>query len=138
MAGGFEQRRSDEQGSSRGKPTERRRRKDWVVRLVSIGALLGWCAAIVSLMLVRFAVPRRGTMFHFFEGIFYYGHWDTNLLRIALITLVISFFICVIGFIANIARSRRKSDRFHKGVITMGILSLIGIVVFLVNYSYFL
>ena len=118
------------------KPVERRRRKDWVVRSVSVIALFGWLLAIMSLITVRIAQPRGDDYFTRVYGSSIIGFWNTPMLRVSFLALLLSFMSCLIGMIANMMRHRRKSDRFNKSVITLAILSLLGCVAFLVNYSY--
>lgn len=47
------------------------------------------------------------------------------------IILVLNFAVCTMGFIFNMARHRRKTDRFNKSIIIMGLLSLAGILWYL-------
>jgi len=113
---------------------ERRRKQDWVVRSVSIISALGWLFAIVSLLLAGQAQPRGED---FFTRIFHTqvaSYLDVGMLEVAFISLLVSFVACAVGFVANMARHRRKSDRFNKSVIILGIVSFLGIIAFLLTY----
>lgn len=43
------------------------------------------------------------------------------------VILVLNFAVCTIGFIFNLARHKRKTDRFNKSILILGALSLAGI-----------
>jgi len=121
------------------KPPERRKKQDWVVRMVSITALLGWLLCITSIFLIRTAQPDNYEWARAIQGSGAMGAmtrmWNTPLLRTSFLSLVFAFLGCLIGFFANMTRMRRKSDRFNKSIIILGILSFIGCIVFLFNYN---
>ena len=118
------------------KPPERRKKADWVTRTVTITALFAWALTITALILWRYATPPGTNIFAEYVGAGGVGRRATGVnvtyMRTALTSLVISFFICLTGFFANLTRLKRKHDRYNKSVIILGIASFIGSILFLV------
>ena len=112
---------------------ERRRKKDWVVRSVSVIAVIGWICAIVALVYVDQAKPGTVNFLTKLFGTDVRLYWDVTLLNISFRALLVSFFTCVIGLLINMTRHRRKTDRFNKSIIILGLVSLIAIIAFLIN-----
>ena len=117
---------------------ERRKKTDWVVRSVTIIAVLGWFAALLALLFIQRARPAEGTFVTLHYGVDVVGYWSASLLRWAFIATLFSFAACLIGFIFNAARHRRKTDRFNKLLIGISIASTVIFVVFLVSFSQYL
>jgi hypothetical protein len=119
------------------KIVERRRKKDWVVRSVSIVAVLGWFSAIASLFFISGAQPRGGNLITRLLdlNIHVARSWDTHLLNWGFLSLLVSFGVCVAGMLANMARHRRKTDRYNKAIIILGALSFLGIIAFLITFA---
>ena len=120
---------------------ERRKRNDWVVRTVTIIAVLGWIAALLALLFIQ----RSNTQPWGFETTYPErlggvgpGGLSTSLLRWAFIATLFSFVACLVGFIFNAARHRRKTDRFNKLLISISVASTVLFVVFLVSFSQYL
>ena len=125
-------------GQSR-RNVDRRRRKDWVVRSVTVIAVLGWICAITALFLMdRASPPKRYELVAAIHGGTAVGYWNTALLRWAFVATLASFVVCVIGFVANVTRHRRKTDRFNKLLITIGIISTCIFAYYLINFARYL
>lgn len=110
---------------------ERRRKKDWITRAVPAFSLISWAATIVMLVFLERARPQQRTFLDTVLDAPLRTTWNTSLLRMCLALLIAVFFVCVLGFILNASRQRRKTDKFNKSIIIMGILSLFGIAIFL-------
>ncbi|MCL1829601.1 MAG: hypothetical protein FWG32_08965 [Oscillospiraceae bacterium] len=112
---------------------ERRNKPDWVVKSVSVIAVLGWIGAIAALAYYSIAMPSRG--YNLPEAVA--GHaapatyLNVGALNAAFISILVSFFICLIGLLVNMTRHRRKTDRFNKSVIILGGISFVLIVAFI-------
>ena len=119
-----------------GQYVERRRRKDWVVRCVSVIAVIGWLFALASMVYADRAKPGYvGFLTRIFQ-VEVNQYWDIAMLNMSFRALLISFFTCIIGLLINMTRKRRKSDRFNIAIISLGALSLIAIIVFYIfNYD---
>lgn len=114
---------------------DRRRKKDWVSRAVPIISIIGWATAIFALFLLDRASPPMDNFFSRFFGVTLRTAWNASLLRTALVILILVFVVCVVGFLFNMTRMRRKSDKYNKSIITLGILALVGIVFFLIQFG---
>lgn len=110
---------------------ERRgRKKDWVTRCVNIVAVVGWLCALVAFTYANKAKPGTEGLIIKTLGGSVRTYWDISMLNLSFRALLVSFFICLIGLLINMTRYRRKTDRFNKWIITLGLISLVAIVVF--------
>jgi hypothetical protein len=107
--------------------TERRKGPDTVVRAVWWTAGISWLLFIAALVFVETARPETETFFDRQFNISIREYWDENALLYVFIVLVLNFAVCTIGLIFNMARHRRKTDRFNKSILVLGTLSLAGI-----------
>ena len=117
---------------------DRRKRKDWVVRSVTIVAALGWILALTALLLIDRASPAQEDFITRFLNVSVVSYWDTALLRGAFAAIIASFIICVVGLILNATRQRRKTDRYNKLLIALSIASVVMLVLYLVFFSGYL
>lgn len=113
----------------------RRRKKDWVTRAVPIVSGIGWLAAFVMLIYLERARPADYNFFSRYYGAPLPSPWNTSLLRIALVVLIGVLCVCIIGFLFNMTRHRRKSDKYSLSILILGALALVGIVVFLWQFG---
>ena len=114
---------------------DRRKKADWVVRSVSILSVLGWLSAVVTLFFIGKAEPSGVNLYTKLLQAEVITAWDVGMLRLACVFLLFSIVTCAAGMIANVTRKRRKTDRYNKSVIILGVLSIVGFIVFLVNYA---
>ncbi|HOQ06839.1 MAG TPA: hypothetical protein PK127_04215 [Clostridiales bacterium] len=110
---------------------ERRKGPDAVVKAVWWTAGISWLLFITALIFVETARPEVETFFDRQFNISIRDHWDENALLYVFIILVLNFAVCTMGFIFNLARHRRKTDRFNKSILIIGTLSLAGILWYL-------
>ena len=120
------------------KYVDRRKKQDWVVRSVTIIAVLGWISALVALLLIQRASPLQENFITRILSVDVASYWNSAMLRGAFIAILASFLISVIGFVFNLSRHRRKTDRYNKLLITIGVLSTVILVLFLVLFSRYL
>ena len=120
------------------KLVERRKKQDWVVRSVTVVASLGWLLAVVALLLIDRASPAQENFITRLLSVNIVGYWDRTLLRSAFAMTLASVVVCIVGFIFNATRHRRKTDRYNKLLISICIVSVVLLVLFLVNYSRYL
>jgi uncharacterized membrane protein len=130
------------QGESRDDKTrpfvEKRRRRDWATQAITIFNLAGWGFAIVTAMLLSQAQPGRENFITRVLNITLPNVWNRRLLWISFIMLIAAFASCVTGFVFNMMRHRRKTDRFSKPLVVLGVISAITIAIFLMRFSVFL
>jgi type III secretory pathway component EscU len=118
--------------------TERRKKKDWIVRTVTIMSIIGWLAVAVMFLLLDRAIPSKSRFSYTFFDAPALSPWNTAMLRISLIVLIFVLFVSIVGFIFNAARLRRKTDRVSKPLITLFVLSLISLIVYWLVFAKFL
>ena len=117
---------------------ERRKKQDWVVRAVTVIAAFGWLCAIVALLLIERASPAQENFITRYLNAPVVSFWNTTLLRWAFVATLASFLVSVIGFVFNVSRHRRKTDRFNKLLIAIGISSTVIFAVYLISFYEFL
>ena len=116
----------------------RRRQADWVVNAAAALSVVAWFVAFLVLLVLdivsdRQAMPGLNVML---GGDARTTNWNIPLmLRIGLILLVVSFLCSVAAFMFNMMRMRRKTDKYRKSVIIMGLITLAGIVFYVINYG---
>lgn len=110
----------------------RRRGPDSMVRAINILAGLTWFLVLLVFILVTFAKPRVETFFDRQYNVSLSGKWDQTILAYAFILLFILVLICFIGIVININRHKRKTDKYNKSLIWFGIISLIGMLYYLI------
>ena len=116
----------------------RRKKADWVTKAASILSVIAWIIVIVMLLLLDRAQPQSADFFtHVFRSTVH-SSWNSSLLRTSFIMLVSAFFICALAMILNILRHRRKTDKYKKSIIILGVLSLIGLILFMIRFKYYL
>jgi type III secretory pathway component EscU len=118
--------------------TERRKKKDWVVRAVTIMSIIGWLAVAVMFLLLDRAMPSKSQFSYTFFNAPALSPWNTTMLRISLIVLIFVLVISIAGFIFNAVRLRRKTDRVSKPLIALFVISLISLIAYWLVFSRFL
>ena len=114
-----------------GKKKNKRRGPDFIVKCIQGSALVSWIIIFVILIVFSMAKPRFqgfGRNFAVVGG----GGWDTALVGSIFYILIFQLVLCIVGLVISTTRMRRKSDRYNKSLIIMGILSVIGIAIFTV------
>ncbi len=108
-------------------PTNRRKRSDPVLRLLT------WChsAAVIALAaalgILAVAKPKVETFFDRYYGIALRKTWDLELANYIGVMLVISSLLGIIGLILNSRRLRRRDDHIHVTLLISLIISLVGL-----------
>ena len=117
----------------------RRRQTDWVVNAAAVLSVLAWVFAFVVLLILDIASDRVALpgVQAALGGEARTTNWNIVLLRqIGLIVLVFSFLCSVAAFMFNMMRMRRKTDKYRKSVIIMGLITLTGIVFYVIRFGH--
>ena len=114
---------------------ERRKKVDWVVKMATIMSFVSWVVAFGVWIVLYSAQPEKEHMFSRYFNIEVRDYWDSSLLPLAFILLVASLCICVIAFIFNMQRMRRKTDKYRKSIIVIGVITILGIALFLIQFG---
>ena len=131
------------QGSSDGRPrsqgssdfNERRKKADWVVKMATIMSVVSWAVALAVWVVLDRAQPEKEDMFTRYFNIAIRENWNASLLPVAFTLLVASLCICIIAFVFNMLRMRRKTDKYRKSIIVIGVITIIGIVLFIIQFG---
>jgi len=122
---------------------DRRKKVDWIVRMATVLSLVSWGFAIAVWAVLEAASPEQDRKFitSFMSSrldaqIYIRRYWDTTLLPIAFLLLVVSFAVCLAAFFFNKLRMRRKTDKYRKSIIVIGVVTFVGIIVFLIRFGW--
>lgn len=110
---------------------ERRRGPDIVVKTVWCIIGISWLLSIAVLCITGKARPQNETFFDRLFNITVRDYWNENLLAYAFPIWIMNFIVCVVGFILNLFRQKRKADKISKSIIILGAISLAGIIWYL-------
>ena len=112
---------------------ERRRGPDIVLKTVWWIVGISWVLSAAVFLITGQARPQNETFFDRFFDVTVRDYWDENLLAYAFVILLMNFIVCVVGFILNLLRQKRKADKISKSIIILGTISLAGIIWYLVR-----
>jgi hypothetical protein len=107
--------------------TERRRGPDAVIKTVWWTVGLSWTLIITAFLITSEAQPKFETFIDRMVKSSVRNYVDRDLLQYAFYVLLINLLVCIIGFILNMLRHRRKTDRISKSIIVLGMITLMGI-----------
>jgi hypothetical protein len=113
--------------------TERRRGPDAVIKAVWWTVGISWLLFIAALVFIDTAKPETETFFDRMFDVSIRDYWNENMLLYAFFVMVLDLAVCIIGLIFNLARHKRKTDRISKSILILGILSLSGILWYLLR-----
>jgi hypothetical protein len=115
---------------NRGMMKNRRRGPDALVRLITIFSVCTWLVIIVVFALYESSKPTFSSSSYFYKHVEATGGGIAS--TVAKLLLTINLILCIWGIVANIMRSRRKSDRFHVSLVVSTIITFIALVYFMV------
>ena len=122
--------------------SERRKKEDWMVKAAAILSVIAWGVAIAVWYVLEAAAPEREMRFitslmetRFDTPTAVRQYWDAALLQSAFGLLAAALIICVIAFIFNKMRMKRKTDKYRKSIFILGGISIIGIIAFLIRFG---
>ena len=113
-----------------GKIKNRRRGPDILVKTINNLAVVSWIVIFGMFIMFSIAKPRvmgvapghRATT----------GGWNTEFLDFAFYLMVVQALLCAFGLAINANRLRRKTDTLNKSLIIFGIMSVIGILLYVI------
>lgn len=116
---------------------DRRRGPDTLTKSIRWVAVGGWLLMVVALVFIDLAKPEFVTVIDRHKGL---GEgkrtsWNMTLAQIIFYLQMVGFFFGVYGVIANLRRSRRKSDRFRINLIALAAISLFGMIYYLIFFA---
>jgi hypothetical protein len=104
--------------------------------------LVAWAVGFAVWIVLEAASPERDMRFissllqvHFDSEVVVRNRWDTTLLPLAFGLLLAGLGICVLSFLFNKMRMRRKTDKYRKSIFIVGGVTIAGIVGFLIRFG---
>ncbi len=133
-----ERRRSGDRTGERrgGSPENRRRGPDTLSKSIRIVAIIGWLFLLSAMVFIDLAKPKYVTVFEQRNGAVADKNigWDMEMARAIFLLQVGGFVFGTYGFVMNMKRSRRKSDRYRINLLVLAIISLFGMVYYLLFF----
>jgi len=113
-----------------------RRGGDSLIKSKKMLIAFSWAIAFIAFIMLSLAKPRLGTMFdRFYNTMNFTSGWDKEFLNYLFYALIPLSIISIIGLIINSLRHKRKYDTYSKSFIIFGIVSIIGIIYFIILYA---
>ena len=109
---------------------EKRRKPDLLTKWVQWSALTGWIIIFATYAIAFTAKPPVESFVDRFLNVKLRDTWDTDLLSYSFYLMILLLILCIIAFIFNMMRRKRKTDRFNISIILLGIASIIGIIIY--------
>lgn len=106
---------------------ERRKGPDIVVKAVWWVVGISWMLIITAVLFTDKAKPERTTFFDRLFEVSVREYWDRDLLQNAFYVLLVNLAVCIIGFIMNMMRQKRKTDKISKSIIVLTVITHAGI-----------
>ena len=113
--------------------TERRRGPDVVVKAVWWATGISWILIITALTITGEAQPQHENFIDRLYNVTVRSNWDRSLLAYVFYILLINLATCIFGFILNMLRQRRKTDKVSKSILILGFITLLGILWYLIQ-----
>jgi heme/copper-type cytochrome/quinol oxidase subunit 3 len=129
--------RSNDANAAREKFLERRRKSDWLVRAAIIMSVLAWLVMFSVWIVMYFAAENQPGIFNLMLQVDVPRNPLTaTLLPIAYYMLLASLAICVVAFVFNKMRMRRKTDKYRKSIFIIAGITIIAYVAFVLNFGF--
>ncbi|HEX2947007.1 MAG TPA: hypothetical protein VHT96_13755 [Clostridia bacterium] len=113
--------------------TERRRGPDAVIKAVWWATGISWVLIIIALIITAEAQPKHENFIDRLYHVTVRSYWDRNLLSYVFYILLLNLATCIFGFILNMLRQKRKTDKISKSVIVLGLITLSGIIWYMIQ-----
>ncbi len=109
---------------------DRRKGPDLLLRALNWFIIIGWLLMFVALILASVAKPQTQTFFDRLVHITPKTTWDVRLVTYILYIMILGLLISVVGLFINLKRNRRKEDELRVSFILIGMMSIIGMLIY--------
>ncbi len=116
------------------KKPERRKGPDFLVRILGWLGVFGWFLMFVALFIVDRAKPEAEFILSKAARSTVRNAWDQGLVTYLFYIMILGLFISIVGIIINTRRFHREDDRFRLTMALLGIISIFGIVKYLLPF----
>ena len=115
---------------------ERRKKSDWLVKASIYMSASAWVVLFAVWCIMYMAAEYQPGIFNIFLQVDVPRNPLTQtLLPIAFTLLLFSLAICILAFLFNRLRMRRKTDRYRKSIFIVGGITIIALIAFLMNFG---
>ncbi len=111
--------------------SERRKGSDPLLSIISVFSLVSWLLMLPILVLVQQAKPQLETFLDRWVGSEIEPTWDLTLYRYAFYLMLVVLVLSFIGLVLNAFRRRRTTDSWRINLIVIFLLSLSGVIYYL-------
>ncbi len=108
----------------------RRRGPDFVIKCINFTALVCWILIFFIFVMVSMSKPPAGS----YMGKSLGKNWDMEVLQYGFYLMFPLMIMGVVGLIINATRHQRKTDTFNKSLIISLVLSIFGIIIYIVTF----
>jgi len=109
----------------------KRRGPDFVIKVINILSGVSWIILFLVVVFISMAKPKFQGFGRGMGSI--QGTWDTSLLGIVAVLLVLLIALSAVGITFNFLRMKRKTDRIRATLVLSGVLALIGLLALIFN-----
>lgn len=114
--------------------SERRVKRDWVLKWLDWSVVLTWLLTFVVVIIFLLAMPEMPNTIDRYYGYPVRLEWDLSLVQKNVYFLLALFVLTSISIILNATRLKRADDHYRPTLIVMGIISLILIMVYILFF----
>ncbi|GAB4338761.1 MAG: hypothetical protein Kow0037_23040 [Calditrichia bacterium] len=109
---------------------DRRKGPDLLTKSIRWFTVIGWIIMITVLLFIGFAKPEDVTFFDRWFGVQRRTSINLFLVRLIFVLLILGMTTSLVGLYVNFRRSRRKDDEYRVSFFILGMLSILGIIVY--------
>lgn len=117
----------------REKMPERRKKSGPLLTIISIFGFVSWLLMLPVLVLLEKAKPELETVFDRWLNLGAQPGWDLTLYRYAFYLMLLVMLVSFLGLVLNAFRKRRSTDSWRINLIVVFLLSLSGIIYYLLR-----
>lgn len=110
---------------------ERRKKNGPLLKIISVFGFVSWLLMLPVLVLLEKAKPELQTFFDRWMNLDVQSSWDVTLYRYAFYLMLLVMFLSFLGLVLNAFRMRRSTDTWRINLIVVFLLSLSGVIYYL-------
>lgn len=110
---------------------ERRRGEDIWTKSLRVFAVVSWILIVVMMTIFDMAKPVEENFIDRFLKVSRTSQWNTRMLDYMFMLMVLGLVLSVTGLWINIKRNRRRNDHLRISLIIMGLVSVIGVTIYI-------
>ncbi len=113
---------------------DRRKRPDFWVKVLEWLGVFGWFLMFAALFIFDRAKPEDKNFLVKATKVGAHTTWNQELTNYLFYLMIFGLCISIIGIVINSRRYRRKDDRFRITLIILGVISIFGIIKYILSF----